>query len=141
MHTFRFETRVDTSKEQAWDFLSDAKALSRLTVFPQVKTSGDTRTRAGNTIRLRVGVPPLFVSWTSWIPFVEEYVFVDVGTKVPYPFRAWCHVHRVEERESGVYFVDEVTYASFLSAFVIEAFILKPMFKQRKNAILNHFQA
>lgn len=139
MNRFMTETRVPTTKEQAWLFLSDAKALTGMTTFPKVQTIGDTRTYAGNTIRLKVGVPPIFVQWDSIIPMVGKDAFVDVGVKVPFPFAAWCHTHRVEEHQDGVYMIDDLIYKSYFPKWFVDAFILRPMFQQRKQAILHHF--
>ena len=44
MDHFYTETKVPATKEQAWSFLSDAKALTGMTTFPKVQTNGDTRT-------------------------------------------------------------------------------------------------
>ncbi|AFS69779.1 MULTISPECIES: hypothetical protein [Exiguobacterium] len=139
MKHFLTETRVPTTKDQAWLFLSDAKALTGMTTFPKVQTSGDTRTYAGNTIQLKVGLPPIYVKWDSIIPMVGRDVFVDVGVKVPFPFSVWCHTHRVEERVDGVYMVDDLIYKSYLPKWFVDLFILGPMFRQRKQAILHHF--
>lgn len=141
MDHFYTETKVPTTKEQAWSFLSDAKALTGMTTFPKVQTNGDTRTYAGNTIQLKVGVPPVFVKWDSIIPMVGSDLFVDVGVKVPFPFTAWCHLHRVEERADGVYMIDDLVYKSYLPKGLVDLFILKPIFQQRKQAILHHFSS
>jgi len=141
MNRFYTETKVPATKDQAWFFLSDAKALTGLTKFPKVQTTGDTRTYAGNTIQLKVGVPSVFVKWDSIIPMVGSDLFVDVGVKVPFPFSAWCHTHRVEERPDGVYMIDDLIYKSYLPKLVVDLFILKPMFQQRKQAILHHFSS
>jgi len=141
MDHFYTETKVPTTKEQAWSFLSDAKTLTGMTTFPKVQTNGDTRTYAGNTIQLKVGVPPVFVKWDSIIPMVGSDLFVDVGVKVPFPFTAWCHLHRVEERADGVYMIDDLVYKSYLPKGLVDLFILKPMFQQRKQAMLHHFSS
>ncbi|MDX1260528.1 hypothetical protein [Exiguobacterium sp. K1] len=141
MNRFYTETKVPATKDQAWFFLSDAKALTGLTKFPKVQTTGDTRTYAGNTIQLKVGIPPVFVKWDSIIPMVGSDLFVDVGVKVPFPFSVWWHTHRVEERPDGVYMIDDLIYKSYLPKAVVDLFILKPMFQQRKQAILHHFSS
>ncbi|MGA9231715.1 MAG: hypothetical protein WBV68_06655 [Exiguobacterium oxidotolerans] len=139
MNTFRTETKVTATLEEAWTFLGDAKALTGMTVFPKVKTIGDTRTIAGNTIQLKVGLPPIFVEWESLIPIVGQHAFVDVGVNVPFPFVAWCHLHRVEQRPDGVYMIDELLYKSYFPKMIVDLLILKPMFNQRKRAILDYF--
>jgi len=139
MHSFLHETKTGASKEELRTFFADAKALTDMTAFPKVRTYGDTKTRTGNLIHLKIGVPPVMVNWTSVIPVVAGDNFVDIGIRLPLPFLAWCHVHRIEERADGVYAVDELLFKSIFPSFLTKAFILRPMFRQRERALMKRF--
>lgn len=137
MRQFDVSTTFDTSSEQLWALLQDASLLTELTTFPQVTLLGDGASVEGNRIRLQIGVGPVTFPWHSHITIAGEQAFCDQGVKLPFPFKRFCHVHRVETRAGKAVMVDEVTFDSYLPNVLVEYFVLRPMFKSRADAFQN----
>ena len=137
MRQFDVTTTFETSSEQLWALLQDASLLSKLTSFPKVTLVGDGASVEGNLIRLQIGVGPVTLPWHSRITIAGEQAFCDQGVKLPFPFKRFCHVHRVETREGRAIMIDEVTFDSYLPNALVERFVLRPMFKSRATAFQN----
>lgn len=134
MRQFDVRTPYDTSVETLWTLLQDASLLSTLTSFPKVTLLGDGTSVEGNLVQLRVGVGPVSLPWNSAITLTGNYAFCDQGVKLPFPFRRFSHVHRVEQIGEQAVMVDEVTFDSYVPTVLVEYFVLRPMFKERAKA-------
>lgn len=137
MRQFNVRTAFDASPETLWTLLQDASLLAELTSFPQVTLLGDGSTVEGNEVRLRVGIGPVALPWHSAITLTGSQAFCDQGVKLPFPFRRFCHVHRVEMESGQAVMVDEVTFDSYVPSVLVEYFVLRPMFKARAAAFQN----
>lgn len=55
----------------------------------------------GNEVHLRMGTPGMLQKWVSKITTSktdsEEWLFVDEGEILPFPFKYWRHEHRVRK--------------------------------------------
>ncbi|RHB48797.1 hypothetical protein [Exiguobacterium sp. AM39-5BH] len=134
MRQFDVRTRFDTSVDTLWTLLQDASLLSKLTSFPKVTLVGDGASVEGNVVQLRIGVGPISLPWNSAITLAGDRAFCDQGVKLPFPFRRFSHVHRVEQVDGQAVMVDEVTFDSYVPAVLVEYFVLRPMFKARAEA-------
>lgn len=137
MRQFDVTTTFETSSEQLWALLQDASLLSKLTSFPKVTLVGDGASVEGNVVQLRIGIGPVSLPWNSVITLAGDRAFCDQGVKLPFPFKRFCHVHRVETREGRAVMIDEVTFDSYLPNVLIERFVLRSMFKSRATAFQN----
>ncbi|WP_353049111.1 hypothetical protein [Exiguobacterium sp. s70] len=117
-----------------WTLLQDASLLSKLTSFPKVTLVGDGASVEGNVVQLRIGVGPVSLRWNSAITLAGDRAFCDQGVKLPFPFRRFSHVHRVEQVDGQAVMVDEVTFDSYVPTVLVEYFVLRPMFKARAEA-------
>jgi ligand-binding SRPBCC domain-containing protein len=101
--------------QQAWDFLSDARNLARITPpymgFKILYFSGQESLYAGQIIRYQVqGIPGVPMQWVTEITHVNPpYYFVDEQRFGPYAF--WHHQHMLKVVDQGVEMTDEVNYA------------------------------
>jgi ligand-binding SRPBCC domain-containing protein len=101
--------------QQAWDFLSDARNLARITPpymgFKILYFSGQESLYAGQLIRYQVqGIPGVPMQWVTEITHVNPpYYFVDEQRFGPYAF--WHHQHMLKAVDQGVEMTDEVNYA------------------------------
>lgn len=134
MRQFDVRTPFDTSVDRLWTLLQDASLLSKLTSFPKVTLVGDGASVEGNVVQLRIGVGPVFLPWNSAITLAGHRAFCDQGVKLPFPFRRFSHVHRVEQVDGQAVMVDEVTFDSYVPTILVEYFVLRPMFKARAEA-------
>ncbi|MFL9651353.1 hypothetical protein ACKC2P_11330 [Exiguobacterium chiriqhucha] len=117
-----------------WTLLQDASLLSKLTSFPKVTLVGDGASVEGNVVQLRIGVGPVSLPWNSAITLAGDRAFCDQGVKLPFPFRRFSHVHRVEQVDGQAVMVDEVTFDGYVPTVLVEYFVLRPMFKARAEA-------
>lgn len=134
MRQFDVRTPYDTSVDTLWTLLQDASLLSTLTSFPKVTLLGDGASVEGKLVQLRVGVGPVSLPWDSAITLTGDHAFCDQGVKLPFPFRRFSHVHRVEQIGEQAVMVDEVTFDSYVPTVLVEYFVLRPMFKERAKA-------
>jgi ligand-binding SRPBCC domain-containing protein len=101
--------------QQAWNFLSDARNLARITPpymgFKILYFSGQESLYAGQLIRYQVqGIPGVPMQWVTEITHVNPpYYFVDEQRFGPYAF--WHHQHMLKAVDQGVEMTDEVNYA------------------------------
>ena len=143
-HVFRRQI-VAATVQQAWDFFSDPRNLSRITPpdldFQMLYYSGPARMYAGQIIRYKIEVlPGVRVHWVTEITHVNEpHHFIDVQRYGPYSF--WHHQHSFREAPGGVEMVDEVNYAipfGFFGRIANRLFVkrrLKAIFDYRETVI------
>lgn len=137
MKTFRLyrSTELPISLEEAWDFFSDPRNLSKLTPKDmqfEILEGAERRCYAGQMIRYRVrpmlGIP---MGWITEITACEEgRYFIDEQRFGPYAL--WHHEHHFEAHENGVTMIDDLRYGfygGFLGA-LIQAPIVKPRVEQ-----------
>lgn len=131
MRRFDVESTYDTTVDSLWDLLQDASLLTKLTKFPKVRLEGDGASVEGNEVKLFVEVGPVELPWTSAITVVGNQAFCDQGKTLPFPFKRFTHVHRVESRDGKAVMIDEVTFDSYVSNILVEYFVLRLMFQER----------
>lgn len=146
MSVFKLQRKqfLPISVEQAWDFLSDPKNLSKITppdMGFEVTSELPSKMFAGMiityTVKPLLGIP---VSWVTEITHVNEpYYFVDEQRFGPYSF--WHHSHFIHPVEGGVEMDDIIYYKlpfGFLGA-IVEPFLVKPrlehIFSYRKQVL------
>lgn len=106
---------LPVSIEEAWDFFSSPKNLSKITPdhmgFNILYQSGGSKMYPGQLIRYKVAVLPLIkMHWVTEITHVQEpFYFVDEQRFGPYAL--WHHQHHFRKVEGGVEMTDEVNYA------------------------------
>ena len=109
------ESTLPITLQQAWDFFSNPKNLSRITPEEMDFTviSKDLPTQICDGLEIEYIVRPLLgipLRWKSKIKAVNApFMFADEQLKGPYSY--WYHEHRFEEIEGGVLMKDKVTYA------------------------------
>ncbi|MEN7549857.1 SRPBCC family protein [Rapidithrix thailandica] len=128
------------SQEEAWDFFSSPRNLSKITPgymeFEIKSISGREQMYAGQMIHYKLNVlPGIPTRWVTEITHVRELeYFVDEQRIGPYAL--WNHQHFFKAVEGGVEMRDEVHYALPLGALGQVAHWL---FVQREiNAIFNY---
>lgn len=113
MYTLRKETVVDTTIDKAWDFIRNPANLDKITpddmAFEILSDLPDEMTE-GMQIEYQVKIP--VVGKQYWLSQLQQIVphhsFVDIQLKGPYKY--WHHFHSIEKAESGIKFVDRITY-------------------------------
>ncbi|WP_214885197.1 MULTISPECIES: hypothetical protein [unclassified Exiguobacterium] len=134
MRRFDVASTYDTTVDTLWELLQDASLLTKLTRFPKVRLVGDGASVERNEIKLLIGVGPVELPWNSTITIAGKQAFCDQGKTLPFPFKRFTHVHRVEERQGKAVMVDEVTFDSYVPNLLVEYFVLRPMFQERARA-------
>ncbi|MCG6188010.1 SRPBCC family protein [Maribellus maritimus] len=113
MYTLLAEQILNVSIQEAWEFFSSPKNLSKITP-PQMGfyiTSEELKQMfAGQIITYQIRVFPfLKTNWVTEITQVKEQsYFVDEQRFGPY--KMWHHEHHFSETEEGVKMIDRVTY-------------------------------
>lgn len=133
MRRVQFETELEADPRVVWALLQDASVLTELTRFPKVELSGSGQTTEGAHISLYVKFFSLRFPWQSRIATKGERAFCDQGLVLPFPFTRFCHVHRVMVRNGRTILLDDVTFDSRIPNILVEWFVLKPMFAERKR--------
>ena len=113
-HTLEREQWLPIPIEQAWDFFSSPRNLSKITPgdmgFRIRAPFEDTPMFAGQ--RIAYTVRPLFgipLKWVTCIAIAEPpHRFVDVQIEGPY--RHWWHEHTFLESDGGTLMKDKVEY-------------------------------
>ncbi|WP_372794019.1 hypothetical protein [Pontiella sp.] len=113
MYTLQKETVVETSMEQAWDFIRSPANLNLITPADmafEIMTDLPDEMSEGMLVEYRVQIP--FIGKQAWLSEIKYIVpgrsFVDEQKIGPYKF--WYHYHEIRPEESGVRFIDRVTY-------------------------------
>lgn len=125
--SFRYETVLPVSVEDAWRFFQDAQNLVSITSFPKVVIESESRIKKGEELLLRLHFfPGLSQRWKLVIEEWEEgRYFVDVGIKLPFPLTKWRHRHQFEADPKGTRMVDDVQFEA-----LVPSVLLQPMFHQ-----------
>lgn len=134
MRQFDVASTYDTTVDTLWELLQDASLLTKLTRFPKVRLVGDGASVEGNEVKLLIGVGPVELPWNSAIAIAGDHAFCDQGKRLPFPFKRFTHVHRVESRDGKAVMIDEVTFDSYVPNILVEYFVLRPMFQERARA-------
>ncbi len=150
MKLYRLHTIQDlpTSKDQAWDFLSDPKNLKIITpdyMGFNILSGADRKMFPGQIIQYIVtpvaGIP---TKWVTEITHVKEgEYFVDEQRFGPYAL--WHHKHFIESIPGGVRMEDIVDYKlpfGVLGQLVHPILVkskLKEIFEYRKQKLIELF--
>ncbi|MFT7588768.1 MAG: ligand-binding SRPBCC domain-containing protein [Limisphaerales bacterium] len=137
MNLFRLyrSTELPISIDEAWDFFSSPKNLSKLTppeMRFEILGGAEKRAYAGQLINYRVrpifGIP---MGWVTEITNVEEgKYFIDEQRFGPY--KIWHHEHHFAETENGVQMIDDLRYGLYGGIFgsLIQKLIVGPKVEQ-----------
>lgn len=144
-YTLSSEQFLPVSIEEAWDFFSSAKNLSRITPPEmQFKIISDFEDDAiFNDMQIDYIVRPILgipLKWKTVITQVNKpYQFADMQKKGPY--KKWEHTHTFIEKDSGTLMKDVVNYAlpfGILGRFAHFLFVRKKLnqiFEFRKEIL------
>jgi len=139
LYAIHKEQIVPISLEQAWDFFSTPKNLSRITPAHmdfRILSELPEKVYAGQIIQYTVKPLPLMrMRWVTEITQVEEPgFFIDEQRFGPYAF--WHHQHRFEAVAEGTKIIDLVHYGlplGILGRIANHLFV-----KQQLNAIFEY---
>jgi len=139
-HILERSQLLKTSLQEAWEFFSTPRNLSRITPtemgFAIREPFDDRPAHTGQLITYTV--KPLLGIPLKWVTRIEEvqapYRFVD--TQLRGPYKRWWHEHTFEEVEGGVLMRDRVEHELPLG-FVGEA-IHDVVVKGRLKRIFDH---
>ncbi|HNX54556.1 MAG TPA: SRPBCC family protein [Prolixibacteraceae bacterium] len=113
VYTLEVSQFLKIDMNEAWKFFSSPENLATITPpgMGFVITSGQPEKMfPGQIITYKVSPFPGFV--TNWITEITHVLagsyFVDEQRFGPY--RMWHHIHRFEEKQSGVLMTDQVSY-------------------------------
>ena len=113
VYTLEVSQFLKTDMNEAWKFFSSPENLAAITPpgMGFVITSGQPEKMfLGQIITYKVSPFPGFV--TNWITEITHVLagsyFVDEQRFGPY--QMWHHIHRFEEKQSGVLMTDQVSY-------------------------------
>ncbi|MBU9712341.1 SRPBCC family protein [Evansella tamaricis] len=132
-------SKESTELHDLWRFFSSADNLAKITPFPKVIILSNPVTTIGNKIEMELNFYLFRLKWHSKIidMKVESY-FIDVGQKIPFPFRKWKHIHEFEVNEGVIQMRDIVEYEAYLPRQVISV-LLWFMFSGRKKELMKVF--
>jgi ligand-binding SRPBCC domain-containing protein len=131
MHRFTADQWLPVSPEEAWQFFSSPKNLSKITppkLDFHILTDLDGK-EIYNGMLIDYKVRPLFgiqMHWQTEIFKVEKpFIFADRQLKGPY--KVWVHTHIFKEDNGGVMMTDIVDYAVPLGPLgkLVNALIVK----------------
>lgn len=146
LHVLEREQRLPIPLDQAWDFFSDPRNLSRITppeMGFELQSALPERMHAGMLVIYRIrplmNVP---ITWVTEITHVEEpHRFVDEQRFGPYRF--WHHQHTFREIPDGVEVHDLVHYALRPGAGAVRPLLVAPrleaIFDFRRNTLEEMF--
>lgn len=113
MYTLFKETFVQTSMEQAWDFIRSPANLNLITpedMAFEIVTDLPDEMSEGMLIQYNVRIP--FMGQQPWLSELKHIVpgisFVDEQKIGPY--KLWYHSHAIRPHKGGVIFTDQITY-------------------------------
>lgn len=145
MHQYRTEQILPISREEAWDFFSSPKNLSRITPpemdFKILTEILDKVIYDGMTIDYKVkpmlGIP---VHWQSKLYNIQlEKRFTD--RQIIGPYKVWEHTHTFTGHPQGVLMTDVINYQlpfGFLGKILEKAFVgnkVAAIFTYRKKIL------
>ncbi|MDF7826825.1 SRPBCC family protein [Pontiellaceae bacterium B12227] len=133
MYTLHKEIIVDTTLQEAWDFIRNPANLNLITpddMAFEILTELPEEMTEGMLVEYRVNIPVLGKQpWLSELKhIVPQSSFVDEQKIGPY--KLWYHYHGIEACEGGVLFTDHVVYEvpfGFLGKLAHSLFIGKTL--------------
>ena len=113
MYTLKRSIVVNTTLEEAWDFISRPQNLNLITPDDmefKILSEVPEEMYNGLIIKYLVKIPLMgSQEWVSEIKHIRDYhSFVDEQRIGPY--QLWYHYHEIRQVEGGIQFVDEVNY-------------------------------
>ncbi|MDF7797866.1 SRPBCC family protein [Pontiellaceae bacterium B1224] len=113
MYTLHKETIVNTTLDQAWDFIRNPANLNKITpedMAFEIISDLPEEMFEGQLVEYRVKIPMIGTKpWLSELKhIVPQSSFVDEQKIGPY--KLWYHYHGIEACAEGVRFIDRVTY-------------------------------
>lgn len=113
IYTLEVKQEINTTLEDAWDFFSAPKNLSKITPSHMgffITSEVADKMYEGQIITYEIGVlPGIKSNWVTEIThIVDKKYFVDEQRFGPYSM--WHHEHSFEETEKGVMMTDSVSY-------------------------------
>lgn len=113
MYTLHKEIIVNTTLEQAWEFICNPSNLNKITpddMAFEIRTDLPEEMVEGMLVEYRVQIP--IIGKQPWLSELKHIIphssFVDVQLIGPY--KLWHHYHGIEPHKDGVLFTDHVTY-------------------------------
>lgn len=99
----------------------------------------------GDQVRLKVGLPVFSSTWDGEITFSnrtdQQFQFIDVGLKLPFPLKTWKHIHTINKiDENKTEIIDNIFYDcgnAFMNTLMYPALYLQ--FYYRKFAYKSYF--
>ncbi|MGB5943106.1 MAG: SRPBCC family protein [Leeuwenhoekiella sp.] len=144
IYTIHTKQKLPISVQEAWDFLSDAKNLGKITPDEMgfdIKSGADRPIYAGQLIQYTV--TPLLgikLKWvTEIVSVVDQKLFVDEQKYGPYAL--WHHKHFINPIPGGVEMEDIVDYKVPMGILgrLAHPLLVKPkleeIFEYRKNKL------
>ena len=147
-YSLKTEQKLPISLQEAWDFFSSPKNLSKITPKHMgfIITNQPSETMFEGQI-ITYKVSPLLgvkISWMTEITTVKENeYFIDEQRFGPYSL--WHHRHHFYEIDGGIKMIDEVNYKlpfGFLGSIVHHLFVrkkLKSIFEYREKVLIEMF--
>ncbi len=84
--------------------------------FPKVELRQFEGSRKGDLVSLQLNFGLFKQTWTSKIvedhEHDHEWLFVDVGTELPFFLKAWSHRHMVRSQDGHRYIIDDIEYST-----------------------------
>jgi len=147
-YSLKTEQKLPISLQEAWDFFSSPKNLSKITPKHMgfIITNKPSETMFEGQI-ITYKVSPLLgvkINWMTEITTVKENeYFIDEQRFGPYSL--WHHRHHFYEIDGGIKMIDEVNYIlpfGFLGSIAHRLFVrkkLKSIFKYREKVLIEMF--
>ena len=147
-YRLKTEQKLPISLQEAWDFFSSPKNLSKITPKHMgfIITNQPSETMFEGQI-ITYKVSPLLgvkISWMTEITTVKENeYFIDEQRFGPYSL--WHHRHHFYEIDGGIKMIDEVNYKlpfGFLGSIAHRLFVrkkLKSIFEYREKVLIEMF--
>lgn len=147
-YSLKTEQNLPISLQEAWDFFSSPKNLSKITPKHMgfIITNQPSETMFEGQI-ITYKVSPLLgikISWMTEITTVKENeYFIDEQRFGPYSL--WHHRHHFYEIDGGIKMIDEVNYKlpfGFLGSIAHRLFVrkkLKSIFEYREKVLIEMF--
>jgi ligand-binding SRPBCC domain-containing protein len=139
--TFYYETVVDESLPEVWQFFQSTENLAQMTRMPKIAVLGDSDVYEGAKVYLRLNLLLLNFYWKGRISEkVDEVYFIDEGERLPWPIRSWQHVHTFKALpRNQTQMIDRVSVRSFLPPRIM-TIGLTMMFSNREKYLRRYFK-
>ena len=144
-YQFYQEQTLNTSLNNAWDFISSPQNLKKITPpymgFEITSKSISEKMYPGMIISYKVS--PILNIKTDWVTEITQVKFLEyfIDEQRIGPYKLWHHQHHIFETKNGVLMKDIVTYApplGILGALANKLFIknkLQEIFAFRTKAL------